>query len=110
MALLKIFISGIIIWLATEFGKKSGKLGGLILSLPLTTLIALCWLWYETHDASKISSVAKETLIFVIPSFVFFIALPLLLERELNFYLSFIISIVLTLIAYFAFYKIRGEA
>jgi hypothetical protein len=40
---------------------------------------------------------------------VFFIALPIMLEREVNFYLSFTISIALTLIAYLAFYKIRGE-
>ena len=38
MPILKIAISGIIIWIASELGKKSGKLGGLILSLPLTTL------------------------------------------------------------------------
>ena len=97
MAIIKILASGIIIWLVGEFGKKSGKLGGLILSLPITSLIALFWLWIETQDASKVSSVSKETLIFIIPSFVFFIALHLSLERQLNFYLSFTLSILLTL-------------
>ena len=109
MPILKIAISGIIIWLASELGKKSGKLGGLILSLPLTTLITLIWIWIETKDSLKIASVSKETLIFVIPSFVFFIALPQLLHRGLHFYLSFAISISLTLGAYLAFYRLRGE-
>ena len=109
MAILKILVSGVMIWLVGEVGKKSGKMGGLILSLPVTSLIALFWLWIETHDASKVSSVSKETLIFIIPSFVFFIALHLFLERQLNFYFSFAASILLTMSAYFAFFKIRGE-
>jgi len=109
MPILKIAISGIIIWLASEFGKKSGKLGGLVLSLPLTSLIALLWLWIETNDPAKIAAVSKETLIFVIPSFVFFITLPLMLEKGIHFYISFAVSIALTLVAYLAFFKLRGE-
>jgi hypothetical protein len=109
MLILKILTSGIIIGLASEVGKKSGKLGGLILSLPLTTLMTLIWLWIETGNPEKIVSVSKETLIFVIPSFVFFIALPLLMEKGIHFYVSFTISTTLTLAAYLAFYKFRGE-
>jgi len=109
MAIFKILVSGIMIWAVSEVGKKSGKMGGLILSLPVTSLIALSWIWFETHDASKVSAVSKETLIFILPSFVFFIALHLFLERQLNFYLSFATSILLTMGAYFAFFKFRGE-
>ena len=109
MPILKILIGGILIWLATEFGKRSGKLGGLVLSLPMTSLIALLWLWFETRDVAKVAETAKETLIFVLPSFVFFITLPLMLGKQIQFYVSFSVSIVLTLIAYFIFFKIRGE-
>lgn len=109
MPILKIALSSIIIWLASEFGKKSGKWGGLILSLPLTSLITLIWLWIETHDSAKIASVTKETLIFIVPSLVFFMVLPILIEKGIHFYLSFAVSIVLTLSAYFVFYKWRGE-
>lgn len=109
MPILKIAISGIIIWIASELGKKSGKLGGLILSLPLTTLLALLWLWFETKDAEKVSSMTKETLIFVLPSFVFFISLPWLLEKQMGFYFSFAVSTFLTILAYFIFFRLRGE-
>lgn len=108
MAILKIIVGGSLIWLITELGKRSGKIGGLILSLPLTSLIALFWLWLETHDAGKVSSVAKEGLIFILPSLVFFISLPLLLEKQIHFYLSFALSTLLTLVSYWVFYKMRG--
>lgn len=109
MAIVKILLSGFVIWLASELGKRSGKLGGLVLSLPLTSLAAFVWIWIETKDANKVSQVSKETLIFIIPSLIFFIALHLLIQKQINFYLSFTFSILLTLISYFVFFKIRGE-
>ncbi len=109
MAIFKILLSGVTIWLVSELGKRSGKLGGLVLSLPLTSLVAFIWIWIETKDANKVSQVSKETLIFIVPSLIFFIALHLLIEKQVSFYVSFAVSITLTLISYFVFFKIRGE-
>ena len=108
MAILKILISGILIWLTTELGKRSGKMGGLILSLPVTSIIALCWLWFDTKDAAKVSAVSLETLIFILPSFVFFIVLSFMLTRAFSFSLSFCSSVACTVIAYGIFFKIRS--
>ena len=109
MAIIKILLSGVIIWLVTEFGKKSGTIGGLILSLPVTSMIALTWLWFETKDSLQVASVSKETLIFILPSLSFFIVLWLLLDRGFNFYATFIASIFVTVGAYALFFKMRGE-
>jgi hypothetical protein len=108
MAIFKILVSGTLTWAAIELGKRSGKLGGLMLSLPITSIIALCWLWFETRDPAKIASVSTETVIFILPSFVFFIALSALLSRQVSFTISFTASIVLTLLAYAIFFKIRS--
>lgn len=107
MPILKIILGGFLIWIVSEVGKSSGKLGGLILSLPTTSILAILWLWFETKDPSKIASLSSETSIFILPSFVFFVSLPLLLQRPLNFYLAFAISIVLTFFAYALFFKLR---
>ncbi len=110
VAIVKILMSGVLIWLVTEFGKKSGKLGGLILSLPVTSIIALTWLWFETKDSAKVASVSKETLVFILPSLVFFVLLWLLLERGVNFYVTLASSIVVTALSYALFFNLRGDA
>ena len=109
MFFIKILISSVIIASVSEVAKKSGKLGGLILSLPLTSLLALLLIWIENKDALKVAQVSSETLIFVLPSLVFFLVLPLCIHQNLNFYLSFAIAIISTLFAYFLFYHFRGE-
>ena len=108
MPILKILVSGVLIWLSSEIGKRSGKLGGLILSLPLTSIIAISWLWFETKDTTKVSSLATETLVFILPSLVLFFALPVLISRSVPFILAMGISIVITLVAYALFFKLRG--
>lgn len=108
MALFKILLSGILIWAASELGKRSGRLGGLVLSLPLTSIAVILWLWFETKDPSKVASISTETLIFVLPSLIFFVALSYLLNRSMHFYAAFGISIFVTLGAYAAFFKLRA--
>ena len=110
MAIAKILVSALIIWIVGEVGKKSGVLGGLILSLPLTSILALSWLWLETRDSNQVATLSLETLIFVVPSFVFFILLWLLISRGMHFYFSFSCAILATLGAYFLFFKLRGGA
>jgi hypothetical protein len=109
MAIFKILLGGTLLWLATELGKRSGKMGGLVLSLPITSMIAFLAIWFETKDPMQVANVSKQTLVFILPSFVFFIALPILLQKSVNFYFSFMIATSLTLVSYFTFYKLRGE-
>ena len=101
-------VSAVLIYAVTEVGKRSGRLGGLILSLPLTSLIALCWLWYETRDPAKIASLSTETLIFIIPSLAFFVVMSILLNRYANFYFSFTAAVLTTIGAYAVFFKVRA--
>jgi hypothetical protein len=110
MAILKIVVSGILIWAASELGKRSGKLGGLVLSLPITSIIAILWLWFETKDATKVANLASGTLTFILPSLLFFILLPILISRSVSFSASFAISILVTLAAYAIFFKIQNIA
>lgn len=108
IALLKIFTSGVLIWLSSEIGKRSGTLGGLLLSLPLTSIIALSWLWGETKNPEKVASMTIETFWFILPSLVLFLSLPLLLRKGVGFPWSMTLSVVATLISYALFFRIRS--
>jgi hypothetical protein len=72
-------------------------------SLPLTTILAMVWLYLDTSDAQKVSTLSWNVLIAVIPSHIFLIAFPLLVKFGVNFWISLTISMVLTAIAYWVY-------
>ena len=108
MMVIKFLLSGALLATASELGKRSGKLGGLILSLPLTSILALTWLWWETRDAEKVAGMATETLWFLLPSLPLFFLLPPLLRKGMSFPVAMTLCITVTMGSYALFYRVRG--
>ena len=108
MILIKLILSSLIIVGVTELGKRSGKAGALLLSLPLTSILALSWSWWESRDAEKTAQLTTETLWFILPSLVLFLALPTMIRRGLGFPLAMTLSVILTLGSYVLFFRLRG--
>lgn len=102
----KFFLSALMIVLISEVTKRSGALGGLVASLPLTSLLAIIWIFLETKDTGLIANHATSTLWYVLPSLVFFIVFPLMLTKGLHFWLSFFLSIMITMGAYALFFLV----
>ena len=101
--IIKTLLTALIIVVVSEIAKKSSLLGAIIISIPLTSLLAFIWLYWDTKDAQKIIDLSHNTIIMVIPSFVFFIILPLMLKLKQSFSISLFASILSTSIAYFIF-------
>ena len=101
--ILKTLISAIIIVVVSEIAKKYTWTAAIIVSLPLTSLLAFVWLYWETKDTQKVIELSYSTIVMSIPSFVFFLVLPLLLKFKQNFILSIIVSILSTALAYIIF-------
>jgi predicted permease len=53
----------------------------LLASLPLVSLLAIGWMWFETHDGAKVADFSRSVFWFVLPSLLFFIILPWLLPK-----------------------------
>tara|TARA_B100000575_G_scaffold280847_1_gene270825 strand:+ start:1320 stop:1670 length:351 start_codon:yes stop_codon:yes gene_type:complete len=100
---LKTLISAIIIVAVSEIAKRYTWTAAIIVSLPLTSLLAFVWLYWDTKDTQKVIELSYSTIVMSLPSFVFFIILPLLLKFKQSFILSLIISIISTAIAYAIF-------
>ena len=100
---LKTLISAIIIVVVSEIAKRYTWTAAIIVSLPLTSVLAFTWLYWDTKDTQKVIDLSYSTIIMSIPSFVFFIILPILLKFKQNFIFSLIISIISTAIAYAIF-------
>ena len=101
--LIKIVVTALIITGIAELGKRFNTVSAILASLPLTSIIAIIWLYTDTKDIEKISSLSYSIFWIVIPSLVFFIALPVLLKTGLNFWLPLVLSCTITAIAYFVY-------
>jgi hypothetical protein len=108
MIFVKILLSSLMIVGVTELGKRSGKAGGLLLSLPLTSILALTWFWWESRDTEKTAQMTLETLWFILPSLVLFLALPVMLRRGMGFPWAMTLSVIATLGSYVLFFRLRG--
>ena len=96
----KIAITTILIVAISEIAKRNSFAAALLASIPLVSVLAMLWLYVDTKDVAKISTLATSVFWLVLPSLVLFITLPLLLKQGLHFYLSISLSIGFTIGAY----------
>lgn len=96
----KVAVTAVLVVLISEIAKRSSVIGAILASVPLTSVLAMIWLYVDTGDIQKISDLASSIFWLVLPSLALFIALPLLLGKGMNFYLSLIISIGITAVCY----------
>ena len=91
--ILKLAISALTIVIVSEVGKRVSWLAALIASLPLTSILAICWLYLDTKNTSKVIDLTQSIAIAIVPSLIFFIVFPLMLKNNISFITSLIISI-----------------
>jgi F0F1-type ATP synthase assembly protein I len=71
---IKALVSGLIIAAASEVARRSPAMGAFIAALPLTTLIALIWLWRADPDPQLAANFLTGTALYVaaaLPAFAF---------------------------------------
>ena len=78
---LKLILSAVIIAGASELGKRSTLVGALLISLPLSSMLALTWLYAETKDTVRVAAMSSGIFWGVFPSLLFLFVLPTLLKR-----------------------------
>lgn len=97
----KVLITTALIVLISEISKRSTLIGAILASVPLVSVLAMIWLYWDTRDASQVAVLSRSILWLVIPSLVLFVLLPILLERAVNFYVSLAASIGATVVCYY---------
>jgi hypothetical protein len=101
---IKAAISGVIVAAVSEIARRYPNWGGLVASLPLTSLLAMLWLWRDTGDGERIAELSVSTIWFIIPSIPLFIVLPLLLRSGFGFWISMALVIAGTLALFAAMF------
>jgi hypothetical protein len=101
---IKAAISGVIVAAVSEIARRYPGWGGLVASLPLTSLLAMIWLFRDTREPERVAELSLSTFWFFLPSMPLFIALPLLLRSGVAFWISMALCVAGTLALYAAWF------
>ena len=100
MIIIKYLTTAAIIVAVSEIAKRSDKLGALISSLPLVTIMVMVWLFIDKVPSKKIADHAYYTFWFVLPTMPMFLLLPYMMNKGQSFPVALGASVVLTFILF----------
>ena len=100
--LVKALVSGVIIAIVSEVARRAPGLGALIVSLPLVSILAILWLWRDTHDPARIAAHAEATFWYVLPTLPMFLLVPALLRGGWSFWAALGAGCAVTILLYLA--------
>jgi hypothetical protein len=88
--LIKAILSAAIIVAVSELSRRSPRLGGFLLTLPIVSVLALTTTWLRDHDLKNVSQLARETLILVPLGLPFFVPLAFAERLGLGFWAAIV--------------------
>ena len=97
---IKVIISAVIIAVASELAKHHRVLSAVLLSLPLTSVLAFIWIYIDLGDSEKVVHISQDILWLVAISLIFFVLFPILLRQGMNFWLALLASVAVTASGY----------
>jgi hypothetical protein len=98
---IKVAVTALLVVAISEVAKRSSLMGAVLASIPLTSVLAMIWLYADTGDAQKVADLAAGIFWLVLPSLALFIALPLMLRAGWPFGPSLAAATALTVACYF---------
>jgi hypothetical protein len=98
--LVKVIVTAVLVVAISEIAKRSSFAGALLASLPLTSLLALIWLYQDTGDAQQAANLAGGIFWLVLPSLAFFLVFPAGVRAGLGFWPAMGAGVAATLVAY----------
>ena len=84
--LIRVVLPVMIILAVSEVSRRMPRIGALLLSLPLISILAFSTAWYRDRDIQSLSSMARETLILVPLGLPFFVPLAFAERLGLGFW------------------------
>jgi hypothetical protein len=100
MFLLKAVVSGLLIALASEVGRRSPGFGGMVSALPLVSALTLIWLWRGGAEPADMIRYSVSNFWFVLPTLPMFLVIAGLLRAGWGFWPAFLSGCALTIALY----------
>lgn len=94
--IVRVVVVAAIIVAVAELSKRYPRVGALLLSLPIVSLLAMLVAWFQHHDLPAISRLSRETLVLVPLGLPFFLPLAFAQRLGLDFWSSLIAGLLLS--------------
>ena len=98
--IIKAAISGMLVAAISEVARRYPGWGGLLASLPLTSLLAMLWVYRDGAGKEQVAALWASTFWFVLPSLLMFLVLPALIRSGMAFWPALAPSVAGTLALY----------
>ena len=105
---IKIVVGGFLIALVSEVSKRNEIFATMIVSMPIITIITFLFIYFEQKDIKKIANMSHDMVYLMIPSFAFFLLMPIFINKLESFWISLALSAALTAIFYYLMMKFLG--
>lgn len=99
--IIKVLLSSVTIVAISEISKRNTFAGSILASIPIVSILAFIWIYIDTKDVAKIADLSQGIFWLVIPSLIFFILFPILLRKNVDFWISLGSSLTIMVLAYF---------
>lgn len=107
---LKAAFSGVLVALISEIARRHPGWGGLLASLPLTSILAMMWLWRDSGDPARVAQLSQSIIWFILPSIPMFLIIPALLKSGIGFWATMTLAIGATLALYALMFWVAPKA
>jgi len=97
--ILRVAIAAATIVAVAELSKRYPRYGALLLSLPIVSILAFVFSWFQHHDLPAISKLARETIVLVLLGLPFFVPLAFAERIGLSFWAAMGLGVLLATLA-----------
>lgn len=105
----KVALTTLIVVAVSEIAKRNTFWAAVLASLPLTSLLALVWLYLETGDSERVAVLSLGVFWLVIPSLLLLAVLPVLLRSGWGFWPGLALGCAATAAAYAVMVRVLGS-
>src|SRR5687768_16873948 len=95
MLVLRGVVAGLVVVAVSLLAKAQPKVGALVLTLPIVSIVAFVMVWHQERDLDALSRLARETLVLVPLGLPFFVPLAFASRLGLGFASALCVGLVL---------------
>lgn len=107
--LVKGAVAGLLVAGVLAVQERSTALAAILVSLPITSIIALAAVWLGTGSRRDVTDLSWAILLIVLPSVLVFIALPLLMRTGLHFWPALLLACGVMACGYWLYAKLLAR-
>jgi hypothetical protein len=92
----KVLLSAVIILIVNKVQLVSDRVSALLIALPLTSLLAMIWMYRGGQSSERLANHAEGTFWFVLPTLPMFLILPWMLRNGWGFWAALLLNCLFT--------------